>query len=72
MPIEYSCSNGMEGVEVGDNILLGFSPCSRRGWSSNYRAQHHMHWTAGIVRRFKQFAVVKFILSLWHSLASRQ
>lgn len=28
--------------------------------------------TGGIVRRFKQFSVVKFILSLWHSLASRQ
>ena len=35
-------------------------------------AQQNMHWTAGIVRRFKQFSVVKFILSLWHSLASRQ
>ena len=31
-----------------------------------------MHWTAGIVRRFKHFPIVKFILSLWHSLASRQ
>lgn len=37
-----------------------------------YAAQQNMHWTAGIVRRFKQFSVVKFILSLWHSLASRQ
>ena len=35
-------------------------------------AQQSMHWTAGIVRRFKQFSVVKFILSLWHSRASRQ
>ena len=35
-------------------------------------AEQNMHWTAGIVRRFKQFSVVKFILSLWHSLASRQ
>ena len=35
-------------------------------------AQQNMHWTAGIARRFKQFSVVKFILSLWHSLASRQ
>jgi hypothetical protein len=35
-------------------------------------AQQNMHWTAGIVRRFKHFPVVKFILSLWHSLASRQ
>ena len=35
-------------------------------------AQQSMHWTAGIVRRFKHFSVVKFILSLWHSRASRQ
>lgn len=26
-------------------------------------AQQNMHWTDGIVRRFKQFPVVKFILS---------
>jgi len=38
-------------------------------WQS---AQQNMHWTVGIVRRFKQFSIVKFILSLWHSLASRQ
>lgn len=25
-------------------------------------AQQNTHWTAGIVRRFKQFSVVKFIL----------
>jgi len=54
------------------------------GWSPAYQAvielrklyeksaQQNMHWTAGIVRRFKQFPVVKFILSLWYSLASRQ
>ena len=35
-------------------------------------AQQNMHWAAGIVRRFKQFPVVKFILSLWHSLATRK
>ena len=35
-------------------------------------AQQNMHWTAGIVRRFKHFPVVKIILSLWHSLSSRQ
>lgn len=45
MPIEFTCSNGMEGVEVGDNVLLGFSPCSVRGWSSNYRAEHRVYWT---------------------------
>jgi len=30
-------------------------------------AQQNTHWTAGIVRRFKQFSVVKFILSRWYS-----
>jgi hypothetical protein len=35
-------------------------------------AQQNMYWTAGIVRRFEHFLVVKFILSLWRSLASRQ
>lgn len=35
-------------------------------------AQQSVHWTAGIVRRFKHFPVVKFVLSLWHSLAIRQ
>ena len=44
----------------------------RLGWRECQAAQQNMHWTAGIVRRFKQFSVVKFILSLWHSLASRQ
>ena len=41
-------------------------------WAIKYSAQQNMHWTAGIVRRFKHYPVVKFILSLWHSLASRQ
>jgi hypothetical protein len=32
---------------------------------SEKAAEQNMHWTAGIVRRFKQFPVVKFILSRW-------
>lgn len=47
--------------------------CSgRKVFKGTKSAQQNMHWTAGIVRRFKQFSAVKFILSLWHSIASRQ
>jgi len=42
------------------------------GVAEGTHAQQNMHWTAGIVRRFKHFPVVKFVLSLWRSLASRQ
>jgi len=64
LALKWYTSSGMEGRhELWESIAELYG---------DKAAEQNMHWTAGIVRRFRDFSVTKFILSLWHSLASRQ
>ena len=71
-PLDYSWHSVNNFVFSTDVSFEDLQACCLGLAAKLEAAQQNMHWTAGIVRRFKHCPVVKFILSLWHSPASRQ